>query len=77
MQVQEIPHQYLDRSPSAVHGMLLMIALAAVLTVYLLPSIIGRRKRNARDIIRLNVLLGWTIIGWLLAMNRANKTDKR
>jgi hypothetical protein len=43
--------------------------------VYLLPSIIGRRRRNAGAIIRLNLFLGWTVVGWFVAMFRAIKTD--
>jgi len=53
-----------------------MFAGVLVLAVYLLPAIIGRRKRDAKDIVRLNVLLGWTIIGWIVAMNRAMKADR-
>jgi len=76
MRIQGIPDQYLQRSPSVVHALLLVFAGVLVLTVYLLPSIIGRRKRDAKDIVRLNILLGWTIIGWIVAMNRAMKVDR-
>jgi hypothetical protein len=73
MQVQGIPEAYLDRGPTAT-GVLVMIAVTVVsLAVYLLPSIVGRRRRNANDIIKLNVLLGWTVIGWIVAMRRALK----
>lgn len=39
--------------------------------VYFLPAIIGRRKNNSRSIFRLNLLLGWTLIGWVIALRRA------
>jgi len=75
MQVQGVPEAYLDRGPT-VTGVLLVIAVAVVsMAVYLLPSIVGRRRRNAGAIIKLNVLLGWTVIGWIMAMRRALKAD--
>jgi hypothetical protein len=75
MQLQGVPEEYLDRGPT-ITGVLLVIAVAAVsLAVYLLPSIVGRRRRNAGAIIKLNVLLGWTVIGWIVAMRRALKAD--
>ena len=75
MQVQGVPDAYLDRGPT-VTGVLLVIAVVVVsLAVYLLPSIVGRRRRNAGAIIKLNVLLGWTVIGWIVAMRRALKAD--
>jgi len=36
--------------------------------LYFLPSIVGRRKQNANAIFVLNLLLGWTIVGWVVAM---------
>lgn len=38
--------------------------------IYLLPTICAwnRRHRNDRAIFVLNLLLGWTLIGWILAM---------
>jgi hypothetical protein len=36
--------------------------------LYLLPSIIGRNKRNSGALIALNILLGWTFIGWVVAL---------
>ena len=35
---------------------------------YFLPSIVGHNKHNAGAIFVLNLLLGWTIIGWAIAM---------
>jgi hypothetical protein len=45
-----------------------VIALALI-AVYFLPAIIagGRNTRNQGGIVALNVLLGWTLVGWLLA----------
>ncbi len=38
------------------------------LPLYFLPTIIGRKKRNARALLALNVLTGWTFIGWVGAL---------
>jgi len=35
---------------------------------YFLPTIIGRHKANAGAIFILNLLLGWTVIGWVVAL---------
>ena len=43
-----------------------MLLFAAA--VYFLPSFVGRHKRNAQAIAVLNLLLGWTIIGWIIAL---------
>jgi Superinfection immunity protein/Double zinc ribbon len=48
-----------------VGGMLLVIAAALL---YFLPAIIGRKKRNANAICVLNLFLGWTVIGWVVAL---------
>jgi hypothetical protein len=38
--------------------------------LYFLPSLeaLGKRKRNAAAIVALNLLLGWTLIGWIVAL---------
>jgi len=42
--------------------------LAFLAYLYFLPSIIGRKKRNAAAIVWLNILGGWTGLGWLVAL---------
>ncbi len=44
-------------------GTLLVLTL-----LYFLPAIVGHNKRDAAGIFVLNLLLGWTIIGWVIAM---------
>jgi hypothetical protein len=39
-----------------------------LIALYFVPSIIGRSKRNSTAIFMLNLLLGWTVIGWVVAM---------
>lgn len=45
--------------------------------MYFLPSIIAlaRSKRDIVGIVLLNFFLGWTIIGWVVALVWAVKTD--
>ena len=48
-----------------VWGLFVVILLSAF---YVLPSIIGWKKRNAVAICALNLLLGWTFVGWVVAL---------
>jgi hypothetical protein len=45
--------------------------------LYFLPAIIAfaRSKRDAVSILALNFLLGWTAIGWVIALVWALKND--
>jgi Flp pilus assembly protein TadB len=47
------------------------------LVMYFLPSILAfaRNKRDTTGIVLLNFLLGWTMIGWVVALVWAIKTD--
>lgn len=47
-----------------------LAALAVVLEVYFLPTVIAyaRVKRNIWAIFALNLLLGWSVIGWVIAL---------
>ena len=47
------------------------------LLIYFLPTIVGRRKRNAGAIFVLNLLLGWTLIGWVVALVWALTYEER
>ena len=45
--------------------------------MYFLPSLIAlaRSKRDIAGIVLLNFFLGWTMIGWVIALVWAVKTD--
>lgn len=47
------------------------------LFVYFLPSIIGRKQRNFSSILLLNLFLGWTLIGWVVALIWAVSKEKK
>jgi len=45
-----------------------MLTLLSLILLYFLPTIIGRDKRDAAGIILLNLFLGRTFIGWVIAL---------
>lgn len=47
-----------------------------VLVVYFAPSIVGgaRHVPNIGSIVVINVFLGWTMIGWVIALAMAART---
>jgi Superinfection immunity protein len=53
-----------------------LFGLAAIVMIYFLPSIIGRRKHNSSAIFVLNLVAGWTFIGWVVALVWAVTKDK-
>lgn len=44
--------------------------LALFILVYFIPSIVAvsNKKKNDTAIIVMNILLGWTILGWIIAL---------
>jgi hypothetical protein len=46
----------------------LLILLGPMLALYFLPSILARQKRQATAVFVLNLLLGWTVLGWIGAL---------
>lgn len=46
------------------------ITLSIAAVVYLIPSIVAalRGHRNLLPVMVVNVLLGWTLVGWVVAM---------
>ncbi len=50
-----------------------ILILAA--SIYFLPTIVGLSKKNIAAIFALNLLLGWTFLGWVFAFVWALKKD--
>ena len=75
MQIQGVPQDCLERNVTGATVLLVIAVGIAGLGVYLLPSLAGRRNRRAGAIAWLNVLLGWTVIGWVVALLLAMKAD--
>ena len=42
----------------------------ALAALYVLPSVVAlaKRHRNGHAVVALNLLAGWTIIGWIVAL---------
>ena len=62
------------------HGIaliLLLFVFTVFVAVYVLPAIVAskRRHRHRRTILVINLLLGWTTIGWIVAMVWAFTSD--
>lgn len=59
-------------SGEAIGGILMLGVLACI---YFLPAYVGRKKRNADSITLLNLFLGWTLIGWVVALVWASSNE--
>jgi Superinfection immunity protein len=47
------------------------------IVIYFLPTFVGLRKQNAVRIFMLNLLLGWTLAGWIAAFIWACRSESR
>ncbi|MFY9690663.1 MAG: superinfection immunity protein [Candidatus Acidiferrales bacterium] len=54
-----------------------MFFFAFCLLIYFLPSIIAHEKRSFAGIFAVNLLLGWTVIGWIAALIWACVDERR
>jgi hypothetical protein len=54
------------------------IFIIAALVAYLIPSILAvqDKKRNKTAIIALNILAGWTLVGWIISLVWALTKEK-
>jgi hypothetical protein len=71
------PRMHLDLPSPWFPGSYLPFSLVS-LALYFLPTIIvlARRKKNVLGPILVNVLLGWTVIGWIVALIWALTIDE-
>ena len=54
-----------------------MLTLLTLTILYFLPTIIGRHKHDAVGILVVNLLFGWTVIGWVIALMWASAAEPR
>jgi len=47
---------------------LIVVLLIISVLIYFLPSLIGQHKENSLGIFLLNLLLGWTFLGWVVSL---------
>jgi hypothetical protein len=53
------------------------VTLGLAIVLYFLPTIVGLRKQNAGGIFLLNLVLGWTLAGWIGALIWACTAESR
>ena len=60
----------LDNLFTPTHLVVFLIPLLVMLAIYCLPTIIAvnRNHHNRVPIILVNILLGWSAIGWIIAL---------
>ena len=51
------------------------LVIGSCLILYFLPAILGWKKRNAREICWLNFVIGWSGVGWVIALSCALTKD--
>ena len=58
-------------------NIIIMFTLVILFAIYFIPTIIAysEKKVNSPAILILNLLLGWTFIGWVIALVWAIKKD--
>jgi len=59
------------------HLLILLLVLAVLCVPYFVPTIVAfsRHKTNRFAILAINFFLGWTAVGWIVALVLALKTD--
>jgi Superinfection immunity protein len=62
---------------SPMHLLIVLLVMLVLCVPYFIPSIIAfyRKKANRAAILAVNVLLGWTFVGWVVALIWALKVD--
>lgn len=66
-----------NRSPELIMTASNWMTFIALIVLYFIPTIAAHKHRQSSAIFILNLLLGWTVIGWILALVwAATKTDK-
>ncbi len=44
--------------------------------LYFIPSIVAKRNKNFMSVLVINIFLGWTFIGWVVALAVATSEKK-
>jgi hypothetical protein len=53
------------------------IGVLICITLYFLPTLIASKHRNVMSIALLNLFLGWTFVGWVVAIIWAVSQEKK
>ncbi len=59
-------------------GISVLLIIICIFAFYLIPTIIAfsEKKKNTSSIAVVNIFLGWTLIGWIVALAWAVSKDK-
>lgn len=60
---------------SVVDFILCWIGLGVIFFLYFIPAIVAWDKKNRDSILVLNLFLGWTFVGWVIALVWACKKE--
>ena len=62
---------------SPMHLLIVLLVMLVLCVPYFIPTFIAfyRKKANRAAILAMNVLLGWTFVGWVIALIWALKVD--
>ena len=66
--------EYIKSGLGALEGMALLILFPML--IYFVPTISGWNTKHANGILVINLFLGWTIIGWIIALAWACSAPK-
>ncbi len=58
----------MNSDPTLANAAIAVLWTAGVLFIYFLPTYVARKKRNCGAVFALDLLLGWTLIGWVVAL---------
>jgi Superinfection immunity protein/zinc-ribbon domain len=61
--------------PDATNWIAFILIAAVGLFLYFVPTFVGKDKHNAGAIFALNLFLGWTLVGWVVALVWAISKD--
>ena len=57
-------------------NMFVFAFIVAILTIYFAPTLVAWNKRQGSGVFAVNFLLGWSIVGWAMAMVWALTPDR-
>ena len=65
------------RAAGVASGMDFTIFVVGILAIYFIPTIVAWGKPQVRSVFLLNLFLGWSLIGWIIALLWALYRDDR
>ena len=68
-------HKFYNAHYDAIGLLILCVVLLVALSIYFLPTIIGRKKKHAWAIFFCNLFFGGTGVGWLICLIWAMQSE--